>query len=99
GRVSGTTINIGSAVTLNSGATYVVAPGGALNSSKTPLALGSGGGIAGGGTGSQAIVNGDVTAASGSRVSPGLGVAAGTLRFSNNLSLSGGSTARFKLSS
>src|SRR5207247_5934119 len=85
GRVSGTAINVGSAVNLSSSATYVVAAGGTLNSSKMTLMLGSGGGVAGGSTAAQASVNGDVAAASGSRVAPGLDTAAGTLRFANNL--------------
>ena len=99
GRVNGTTINVGSGVNLSSGTTYAVAAGGALNSAKPTLTLGSGGGIAGGSTASQATVNGDVSAGSGSRVSPGLGTVAGTLRFANNLTLNGGSTVALKLSS
>jgi autotransporter-associated beta strand protein len=62
-------------------------------SSRGTLTLGAGGGIHGGGT-----VAGEIVAASGSRIAPGTDSAAGTLVFSNSLTLNGGSTTRLRLS-
>ncbi len=97
GSIAGQSIAVQIGTTIGSGTTFVLGNGGSLTSSLTPLTLGSGGGLSGGGV-SQATINGDVEAASGARVSPGSSAVASTLQFNNNLAFDGGSTVRFKLS-
>ncbi len=97
GTVAARTITLGPTTILPGATTYIIdnSQGNGLldAASRGTFTLGAGGGIHGGGT-----VTGDIVAASGARIAPGSDPAAGTLIFNNNLTLNGGSTARFRLS-
>ena len=96
--IAATTINIVAGVNLTGTPIYIIPNSGSLTSGLTSLTVG---GISGGGAmPGTAIINGDVVAAVGSRLTPGSNAVAGTLQFSNNLTINGGAgtAARFKLS-
>jgi fibronectin-binding autotransporter adhesin len=94
--IAGRTINVQSAVVVNGAPNYVIADGGVLTSGAPVLTLASGAAIGGGGA-TGANVSSSVLAATGSRISPGFGSAAGTLTFNNDLTLGANSTLAFKL--
>ena len=95
--VAGKAINIQPAITIAGPTNFVLADGGMLTASSA-LTLASGGGIGGGGPTGGSIF-GDVVAGSGSRIAPGIATVPATLQFGNNLTLSNGSSAAFKLTS
>ena len=95
--ISGKTINLQPAITMTGSPNFILADGGTLNSSlPTPLTLGSGGGISGGGP-TGATINGDVVAGSGSKIAPGTASVPAVMQFGNNLTLNN-ATVNLKLS-
>jgi hypothetical protein len=85
------------AITITGTPNFILADGGTLTSSlPTPLALGSGGGISGGGP-AGATITGDVSAGAGSKIAPGTATVPAVMQFSNNLSLNN-ATVNLKLS-
>jgi fibronectin-binding autotransporter adhesin len=98
-RINANTININpSTLTMTTAPTFVLPAAGKIVITSGPLTLGSGGGIESSAAGSVSISGGDVVAAGGSHLAPGTTTAAGTLAFTNNLSLNDGSAATFKIS-
>jgi fibronectin-binding autotransporter adhesin len=97
GLISGSTINILPQVVISGTPSFAIGNGGTLNSFSSPITLGTGATLSGGGPGG-ATVNGDVIANSGSKVLPGNSTTASTLNLNNNLTLNSGSGVKFKLS-
>lgn len=97
GRVAGNTITIGAGLNITGSPTYLLSDAGTLTSNLTTLNLGNGGGIEGGGASGGTVI-GNVVAQTGSHITVGLGNAASTLSFSNDLSLNTGSAVNLDLS-
>ena len=95
--IAAKTINLQPAITITGTPNFILADGGTLNSMlTTPLTLGTGGGISGGGP-TGATINGDVVAGSGSKIAPGTSAVPAVMQFGNNLTLNN-ATVNLKLS-
>ena len=94
--IAAANITLGSTLSISGAQNFVLDNAGVLNSGLPLLALGTGGGISGGGA-TQATVNGSVSLGSGAILSPGNAATSSTIQFANDLTIGGGATLTFKL--
>ncbi|MGN6368874.1 MAG: beta strand repeat-containing protein [Phycisphaerae bacterium] len=95
--IAGSNISISSSVNITGAPNFIIAGGGTLTSALSSLSIsGAGSGIGGGGA-APATISGNVALGSGASLTLGNTITAGTLNFSNDLSLNNGSSASFKL--
>ena len=95
--IAGSAINVNGAVTITGSPVYLIADAGILTAA-SGLTLPSGTQLQGGSATGAGQVNGDVTAASGSTINPGVTGVPATLQFNNSLTLNGGSILHYDLS-